>query len=372
MTGDDDGGLTEALTNNSVAEAGKIPARKVKAEAGILRTIGNIPQSEARRELESRRARTPRQVADELAVHYGHELPEAVYIPAVALIGRLRLGHQADIQRIVEPFLSGSKDPLAKASGSHLSGHLIFAELAERTGDRRYVDLVCKAANLGFTDSGEMKEAMPLHSEMSDAVFMSCPILAKAGKLTGDRKYFDMALRHFEFMAKLCLRGDGLYRHSPLDEAAWGRGNGFPALGLALALGDMPKQHPAFERMLDALRKHLAALSKFQDESGMWRQVIDKPGVYREFSATAMIGVAMLRAVRNGWVDARSYQPRINAAWRAILARTRNGLVVDVCEGTGKQKSLQDYLNRAAILGRDSRGGAMALLFATEMAGSSK
>jgi hypothetical protein len=42
---------------------------------------------------------------------------------------------------------------------------------------------------------------------------------------------------------------------------------------------------------------------------------------------------------------------------------------VDVCEGTGKQKSLLDYLNRAAILDRDPRGGAMALLFATEMAG---
>jgi hypothetical protein len=82
-----------------------------------------------------------------------------------------------------------------------------------------------------------------------------------------------------------------------------------------------------------------------------------------------MIGTAMLRAIRNGWIDAKTYKPRVDAAWKAVLARTREGRVVDVCEGTGKQKSLGDYLRRAAILDRDPRGGAMALLFATEMAG---
>jgi unsaturated rhamnogalacturonyl hydrolase len=227
-----------------------------------------------------------------------------------------------------------------------MSGHLIFADLAERTGDSRYVQLVRKAADLDFTD----------WNEMSDGVFMGCPIFAKAGKLTGERKYFDRTLEHFRYMVKLCRRADGLYRHSPLDEAAWGRGNAFPALGLALALSDMPKDRPGFAEMREALRTHLAALSRFQDESGMWRQVIDKPGVYREFSATAMIGVAMLRAVRNGWVDRKTYEPRIESAWNAILRRTRDGTIVDVCEGTGKQKSLVDYLNRAAILDRDPRG----------------
>ena len=50
--------------------------------------------------------------------------------------------------------------------------------------------------------------------------------------------------------------------------------------------------------------------------------------------------------------------------------RTRiaaDGSLVDVCTGTGKQKSLRDYYDRPAILGRDDRGGAMALMIATEM-----
>jgi hypothetical protein len=44
-----------------------------------------------------------------------------------------------------------------------------------------------------------------------------------------------------------------------------------------------------------------------------------------------------------------------------------DGRLVDVCESTGKQPSLEAYLNRAAILDRDPRGGGMAMLLATEL-----
>jgi rhamnogalacturonyl hydrolase YesR len=141
-------------------------------------------------------------------------------------------------------------------------------------------------------------------------------------------------------------------------------------LGLALALSDFPGSHPEFNRMLRAFQQHMGELARFQNEDGMWRQVIDHPGAYPEFTATAMIAVAFLRGIRNGWLDSGEYQPRVDKAWRAITARaSSDGRLMDVCESTGKQKSLDDYLGRAAILDRDARGGAMALLFATEMGG---
>jgi rhamnogalacturonyl hydrolase YesR len=81
-----------------------------------------------------------------------------------------------------------------------------------------------------------------------------------------------------------------------------------------------------------------------------------------------MIATAMLRGIRRGWLDSATYQPRVDRAWQAILRRTSSdGRLSDVCEGTGKQKSADDYLHRAAIQGRDDRGGGMALYFATEM-----
>lgn len=363
-----DYGLAEALSQNAVAGVGRIAARVVGPRPGILQSLKTIPPSEAHQEIERRLNRTPRQVAQELAEYYGHDFDQPAYIQAVALIGQIRLGHQADVERLVSSFADGSKDSLLKETSPTLAGHLVFAELAERTRDDRYVRLVRRTADLAFTPSGEMKESMPLHEEMSDSVFMACPILAQAGKLTGESKYFDMAARHLSFMQRLCLRPDGLYRHSPLNDAAWGRGNAFPALGVALMLAGFPKEHAEFGRMVRGFQDHMAKLVQFQDSNGMWREVIDQRGAYSEYSATAMIATAMLIGIEHGWLESAVYRPGVDRAWRAILARTgADGRLMDVCESTGKQKTAADYLLRKAILDRDARGGAMALLLATQL-----
>lgn len=358
IAGDDPGGLAEALN-----QAG-ITARRVSAEKP-LEGMGAV--STDRVSLQDRIARPPGEVARALEPHYGHEFKQAVYIPAMALMARMRMGYADDVRKIALPFVEG-QDSLTKPTASHTSGHLLFGELAESTGDQRWTALVRKAADLSFNPDGSMRESMPMHNEMSDSVFMGCPILAKAGKLTGERKYFDMAGRHFRFMAKLDRRPDGLWRHSPLNEAAWGRGNAFPVLGLALTLADFPKDHPDYGELLSSFRALAAALAKHQDrESGMWHQVIDHSESYTEFSSTAMIGRAMLIGIRHGWLNAKEYQPRVDAAWKAVSARTfADGKVMDVCESTGKLPTLQEYLDREAIWAHDPRGGGMALIFAVE------
>ena len=322
--------------------------------------------------------RTPREVAEQLANVYGHKLDQVAYIPALPLVAKLRLTeitgdekHAAEVRMIVEPFRTGEKWPVPK-SGSEQAGHLLFAALAERSSgaDREQWIALCRtAADQIFDDSGKALAVMPFHNEMSDAVFMAGPILATTGKLTGERRYFDAAAVHFASMRTYCLREDGLYRHSPLCEAAWGRGNGFPALGLALALNDWPEDHSAFQPLLEEFRKHIAVLKTHQDpKTKCWHQVINHPESYDEYSCTCMIGFAMARGIRLGWLSRDDYQPHVDRAWQAIESRTSpNGDLVNVCTGTGKQKTLQDYFDRPAINGKDDRCGAMGLMFATEL-----
>jgi rhamnogalacturonyl hydrolase YesR len=372
IVGPGDSGLAQALSTNVVAGVGRIPARVIitARPTTLLSLPRDIPTSEAHAEINRRRARSPRELAEELGQYFGHDFNQLTYIPGMALIAQMRLGHVTEVEKLAAPYLDPSRNILSRANSLTLAGHLVFAELAERGGDKRFADLVRKAADLGFAKSGEMLESMPFHDEMSDSVFMATPLVVKAGKLTGERKYFDLAARHVAFMQKLVLREDGLYRHSPLTDAAWGRGNAFPALGLALALSDFPKDHPAYQHMMAEFQQHMFVLARFQDQDGMWHEVIDEPGSYAETSATAMIGFAIERGIRRGWLDPAAYQPRVNRTWRAVLARVGNaGQLVDVCESTNKQNTLQDYLHRAAILGPDPRGGAMAMLFATEMGG---
>jgi unsaturated rhamnogalacturonyl hydrolase len=367
-----DAGLTEALSQNMAADVGPIPARRVEAAAKILDALAaSIPPSAAHQELERRLSRSPRELAEQLARVYGRDFSQPTYIAAMALISRLRLGEQTDVSQLLASYLTGASDSFARPSQSSLAAHLLFFELARRTGDERAKQLVVRAASSGFTESGELRDFMPLHGGWSDSLFMDVPILVKAGALTGERRFFDMAARHVAFMQQIVLKPDGLYRHQASAEAAWGRGNAFAALGLALTLSDFPVEHPAYARLLASFRQHMATLSRFQDENGMWRNVIDRPGAYPEYSATAMIAAAMLRGVRNGWLDRATYQPLVDKAWRAILLRTSaDGRLVDVCESTGTRGLTDnDYLRRTAILGRDDRGGGMAMFFATEIAG---
>lgn len=286
-----------------------------------------------------------------------------VYTLSFSVWGRLRAGQAEAVKPILEPFLNGRIDSLAKPTASHYSGHLMLAALFEMTGDARAKERVIAAAKQALVN--------PLHSEMSDSVFMVCPLLAKAGKFTGEASYFDAALRHFDVMRTLCLRADGLYRHSPLDEAAWGRGNAFPLLGLALTLGEMPASHAAFAPLLAAYGKHAERLVSVQTAGGCWRQVVDKDDAWEEFTSTAMMGWALRRGLTKKWLRGKRFEAAVEQAWRAVQRRTgTDGVLIDVCESTGKQKTLADYYNREAILGKDPRGGAMALQFAAEMSGA--
>lgn len=378
------GELTLAASAGPVATLGAIPGWRLDVGAAANPTAVEIlnklaallpmGMSSNRQLLVQRYERSPLDVAQQLAVHYGHKLEPVEYLQGTAVIGRLRLSEllhdqalRADVEKIASQWIG--KTPLSENSnGSNFAGHLIFAELARRERNEAYVEFVRLVAERGFGPNGNMLPAMPSHSEMSDAVFMSTPIVVEAAVLSGDPVYYELAARHLQFMLQLNVRQDGLHRHSPLDEAAWGRGNGFPALGLALCLDRIPEERPERELMLKAFQTHLAALKPHQDVTGMWHQVIDRPESYRELTATCMITYAMLRGVQQGWLD-DSYQTPIERAWKGLKLRMgADGSLFDVCTGTGKQKSLRDYYDRQAILGKDARGGAMSLLVATEYA----
>lgn len=314
----------------------------------------------AKDEMIRRLARTPREVIDQLSVHYGNQFGGS-YLDAVAIIARMRAGVAKDPAALARARLG---DPLPKSSGN-LAGTLLYAEVGEPWA----VERLRAVADMAFDENGDPLAAMPGHSEMSDAVFMAGPLLVRTGELTGDPRYFDQAIRHVRFIRDLCLRDDGIYRHSPLDEAAWGRGNGFPALGIAMMLDHLPEDHPGRPFLVESVRTHLEALAPHQDSDGMWHQVIDHPDTYAEFTSTCMISYAISRGMDRGWLEEAAWAPRLRAAWEGIKARIGNDghTLINVCTGTGKQKSLEDYYLRKAILGPDARGGAMALLLAGEL-----
>ena len=366
-----------AIQMNYPEDSATEPARFISDLLSIrLRNSSVIQHSPARRQLRANTDRTPVQTARQLAQHYGHN-PSIQYIPALAQLSRLHLAkldkapkHHTEVVNSLQPYIQSQKETLGKkVSGVNLAGHLTLAELARKDKNPAIIKLINSAAELAHNSKTGKDSPVSGHNQMSDSVFMVCPLLAAAHTLTGNPQYLEDCLAHFQYIQKLCLRKDGIYRHSPQDETAWGRGNGFPALGLTLTLSWLPEDSPAFKNILQALRSHIDSLLPHQDPTGMWHQVIDHPESYREMTSTCMITFAIARGIRQGWLEKEAYLPVIQKSWEAINRRLSNqGELLDVCTGTGKQKNLRNYFDRTAILGKDARGGAMALMASTEMA----
>jgi rhamnogalacturonyl hydrolase YesR len=113
-------------------------------------------------------------------------------------------------------------------------------------------------------------------------------------------------------------------------------------------------------------RNLVTTLLPYVDVDGLWHNVIDVKGSFAELSATAMIATAVQRGVDEGWLES-FHQGVVDRAWEGVLARTdADWGFLDVCESTPGQPSLDAYLDRRALSGRDERAGGMMLLFATE------
>jgi len=197
-------------------------------------------------------------------------------------------------------------------------------------------------------------------------MFMATSVLARSGARLGHEADLDAAARLLTAYSARLQQPTGLFNHAANGPAAWGRGNGFAALGLVETLTRLPATHPSRARLLDIYRRQMAGVRANQAPDGAWRQIVDEAGAYREETATAMLLSAMARGVRLGWLDA-SYRAVVDRAWRALAAHiVEDGTLIDVCSGTGAGPTRRYYFDRPAITGADDRGGAMALLAAME------
>ena len=319
--------------------------------------------------LADRIARGPLELARVLARRYPGA-PSISYIPALAWVHSLRLAAIDDdaslrdkVMAEIRPWLSGERPLFGdRISFAAVAGTMIFSELARSPGPDR--DPAARLAAEGVALArAETAPGVPRHgSGWSDDFFLGTIAAVRAG----DPEGLAAAVRLVTTYAARLQQPDGLFHHDAGAPAAWGRGNGFGALGLSELLTVLPADHPERVAVLDIHGRHLAGMRARQAPDGMWRQVVDEPGSYRETSVTAMTLTAMARGIRLGWLD-ESYRPAVERAWRALLAHVlEDGTLVDVCIGTGAGPTRRYYLDRPAVNGADDRGGAMVLGAALE------
>lgn len=176
-----------------------------------------------------------------------------------------------------------------------------------------------------------------------DDLYMSVPALAQMGKLTGDKKYFDDAVKQvLQFSERMFNKQKNLYMHGWVQgmtehpQFHWARANGWAIMTMVELLDVLPENHAGRARVLELLQSHARGLAACQSGSGFWHQLLDRNDSYLETSATAIYTYCIAHAIQKGWLDPVAYGPMAVLAWNAIATKVNDkGQVEGTCVGTG-------------------------------------
>ena len=166
-----------------------------------------------------------------------------------------------------------------------------------------------------------------------------------------------------------------------LSPEVWARAMGWYAMALVDVLDWFPKDHPQRPELLAALDRTMKAVVAAQDaKTGLWWQVMDKPGAkgnFLEASASAMYCYALAKGVRMGYLP-QADEAHAVAGWEGIQREfVRGGGLVGTVKvgglgGTPYRSGTYAYYVGEPTGEDDAKGVGAYLLAGSEMARASR
>lgn len=185
-----------------------------------------------------------------------------------------------------------------------------------------------------------------------DGIYMAEPFHAKYAI-----NYLDDS-NHAESLNKVVLQFDliekhsrdpetGLYYHgwdeskeqrwadntTGLSSQFWSRGMGWYSMAMVDIIELLPPSHPGRDRIINYLNRFAESITKYQDASGTWYQIVnlpDKEGNYKEASGTSMFTYSLVKGVKMGYLP-KDYLIIAEKAYAGILKEfitvEENGIV---------------------------------------------
>lgn len=191
----------------------------------------------------------------------------------------------------------------------------------------------------------------------ADDAYMCIPALTEMGRLTGDRKWFDDAVKQaLQLSQHLFVPEKGLHMHGKnlnsqdAPRFFWGRANGWIILAYCDLLDVLPKDYPGYEPVKARLQTILRGVAEYQDgTTGLWHQMLDRTDSYLETSASAMFVYGFAHAINQAWISPTTYGSIVQAGWNGLSTRiNREGQVEGTCVGTTFAGDQVYYYHRPA------------------------
>ena len=221
-----------------------------------------------------------------------------------------------------------------------------------------------------------------------DGLYMGCPFYAQYSKMFNQPEDFDDIVKQFVLIDENLKDAEtGLYYHAwdeskqmfwadketGLSECFWGRGLGWYTMALVDVLDYLPEDHKGRESLIEILGSLAETLTKYQDESGLWWQVLDlanREGNYLEGSASSMFVYSLAKALNLGYIN-QKYLKTMEQGYQGILEHliyedSRGQInLLRICRGAGlggnyiekiRDGSYEYYVYIEPIIPNDGKG----------------
>lgn len=206
----------------------------------------------------------------------------------------------------------------------------------------RYINYI-STKEFRFPDGTLARNRPQKNTLWLDDLYMAVPALSQMGKLTGDIKYFNDAVKQvLQFSKRMFDKEKNVYIHGWVEEMTvhpaiyWARANGWALMAMTELLDVLPQTHPGRKQVLEQFKLHVKGLATFQSGQGFWHQLLNRTDSYLETSATAIYTYCIARAINNGWIDRKAYASMCLLAWNAVTTKVNaQGQVEGTCVGTG-------------------------------------
>jgi len=233
------------------------------------------------------------------------------------------------------------------------------------------------------------------HQMWLDGLYMGSPFYAEYGVLFDEPEAIDDVVKQFVLMEKHARDSNtGLLFHgwdekkvqewadplTGLSQCFWGRGTGWFAMALVDALDYLPADHSGRQDLIGILQRLAEAVLAVQDEAtGVWWQVLDKPGEagnYLEASASCMFTYALAKGIRMRYLD-DAFLNAVGKAYRGALdtfiTSNADGTLNlnNICRtaglGYGRDGSFDYYVHQEEVVSNDGKGVAPFIMASLEM-----
>ena len=176
----------------------------------------------------------------------------------------------------------------------------------------------------------------------ADTMYMSVLFVAKMGSLTNNKNCIEESIRQYLVHIKyLTDNSTGLMYHAwnfegrhNFGKILWARGNSWYTAGLVEYLGMVDINKGTYNYLITTLQQQVIALEKYQDNSGLWKTVINDESSYTETSSSSAFTYGILKAIRLNLIPEKYIECATKAIKGIINQIDDDGIVKGVSAGT--------------------------------------